>query len=101
MAPRTGAAGAVDALRRASRLGDEHEGVAADPGHVRVDHGDRRGGGDHRLDRVAAGAKHLGARLGRRPMRGGDHALLADDGLRHHGGPGQAFTFFRQLYFGL
>ena len=59
---RTGRAAGVDDARRPARLGDEEEGVAADPVHVRIDDGDGRRRGDHRLDRVAAGPQHLGRR---------------------------------------
>ena len=35
-------------------LAIEREAVAADARHVRLDHGQHRGGGDRRVDRVAA-----------------------------------------------
>ena len=80
---RAGPARCVDDLRRPVRLGDEEEGIAARPVHVRVDHGDRCRRRDHRLDRVAAGPHHFGAGLGRRAMRRHHHPLFPDDRLVH------------------
>ena len=80
---RPGRAAGIDEARRPARLGDQHEGVAADRVHLRIDHRDGRRRRDHRLDRVAAGAHDLGRRFRRRPVRRHRHALLADHRLVH------------------
>ena len=68
------AAGGVERDRPVEpRLGDQREAVAADAGHVRLDHGQHRGGGDGGIDRVAPGLQHLDGRQARRGMRRGAH----------------------------
>ena len=61
-----------DQLARAG-LGNESEAVAADARHVRLDDGEHGGGGDGRVDGVAALAQHLDAGEAGRGMRGGAH----------------------------
>ena len=48
------AAGAERDQLLAAGLGDQREAVAADAGHLRLDHGEHGGGGDGRVDGVAA-----------------------------------------------
>ena len=64
----------IDADGRRPRLMDQPEPVAAEPGHVRVHHGDGRRHGDHRLDRSSTVGQHLGAALRRSPVRSHDDA---------------------------
>ncbi len=49
----------------------EQEPVAADAGRLRLDHREDGGGGDRRIDRVAAGLQRLDRRRARQRMRGG------------------------------
>jgi hypothetical protein len=51
-------AASVDADRFAARLGQNPEAVAADRVHVRIDHGNGGGHGDHGLGGAAALAQH-------------------------------------------
>ena len=52
---------ALSAIGFLAGLGEEGEAVAADPRHGGIDHGQHGGGGDRRIDRVAAGLQHLDA----------------------------------------
>ena len=71
-----GAARGVEAAERSARgVVDQPHVVAADPVHVRVDHGDRRGGGDRGIEGVAAALKHRDAGLGGQPMGCGDETV--------------------------
>ena len=56
-----------------------NEGVAADPAAGRLDHRQRGGGGDRRVDGVAATAQYLQPDLRRLRLRGGDHAAAGMD----------------------
>ncbi len=58
---------------------DQGEGVAADPAAGRLDHRQRGGGGDRRVDGVAATAQYLQPDLRRLRLRGGDHAAAGMD----------------------
>ena len=69
------AAAAMDAVHRAVRLMDHPEPVAADPGHMRIDHRQTGCDRDGRLHRIAAILQHGQARLRRKEMRRSDHAL--------------------------
>ena len=62
------ARGVESAERFARGVVDQPHVVAADPVHVRVDHGDRRRGGDRGVQRVAATLKHRDAGLGGQRM---------------------------------
>ncbi len=70
--------------RQALRLRVVHdrEQVSADPVHRRLDDGEDGGGGDRRVDRVAALAHHLQAGGGRQRLAGRDHRAA-----RHHDRP--------------
>ena len=81
-------AAGVDAHRLAPRHVHQPERIAADRVHVRVHHGDRRGGGDHRLDRVAAFAQHRERGLGGERVRRDRHAARASGGVQHEGSGG-------------
>ena len=67
-------AAAVDRGDPPARRVHERHHVAADRVHVRVDDRDRRRRGQRRVDRVAAGAQRVGARLGGQRVRRGDRA---------------------------
>ena len=71
------AARAVHRDHAARRRGVEHEAVAADAGHVRLDHALHGNGGDSRVNRIAAGPEHVEGGQRRLGMRGGGHAVLA------------------------
>ena len=74
-----GAAGAVVAPDRLAGLGDHAEAVAADAGHVRLDHAEHRDRGHRRVGRIAARAQRLDRGERRQRMRGRRHALAGDD----------------------
>ena len=59
----------IDADRIGARLIDQPEIVATERVHVRVGNDDGAGGGNHRLDGVAALAQDPGTGLGREVMR--------------------------------
>ena len=72
------AAGTLQPQRdRVAGRPDQREEVAADRGHVRVDDAEDGVRGDRGVDRVAALAQHLGARLRGQPVRAGDDAFHA------------------------
>ena len=59
---------------------DQHEAAAADIARLRIGHGERKGRGDRRIDRVSAGAQHefgnvgpLSVRHGKRRLAGGHY----------------------------
>ncbi len=77
---------AIDGDHLAAGGGVDREAVAADAGHVRIDHRlnrNRRKGGIHR---IAAGAQDIDGRQRRCRMRRRGHAALADRHrtARHH-----------------
>ena len=59
----------------AASVPDQPELIAADAGHVRVDHGEHSARGNGGVHRRAAGLEHLDARLGRRGMGTCDHTV--------------------------
>ena len=67
-----GVAAGFDRANAAAALADEPEAVAADRVHMGIDHGDRGGHRDHRLDRVAALRENVAPRLGGQRVRRGD-----------------------------
>jgi hypothetical protein len=75
-AERRRAPAAVD-VADAAGLGvpDQPERVAANSRHVRVEHRQRRTRGNRGIDRAAAGAQHLDARLRGKGMRGSDQSV--------------------------
>ncbi len=78
-----GAAAGLDRRHCAAAGRDQHEAVAAEPGHVRIDHhGDGRGR-DHGLDRVAALAQHGQPALRRQVMGCYDHPPRRPQGIQH------------------
>ena len=78
------AAGAVIGDDLVAALGrDQHEAIAADAGHRRLDDAERRGGGDRGVDRVAAGAQDVDGDQGGEGMGGCGRAALRD----HRGTP--------------
>ncbi len=73
---------AAAAVQRDGRLAlrrIEHEAVAADAGHVRLDHALRRHRGQRGVHRIAAGREDLQPGGGRQRVRGGDRGVA-----RHH-----------------
>ena len=63
-----------------ARAVEHHRAAAAEAAHPGLQHAERKGGRDHRVDAVAAGRQHLGADL-RRPLRlRGDDAAFGGDG---------------------
>ena len=64
---------------------DEPEAVAADAVHVRVDHGDRRGGADHRFDGIAAFAQDGERRLCGERVRRDRDAVYGVNRVQHDG----------------
>ena len=54
---------------------DQPEGIAADPGHVWIEHRQRRRGGNRRIDRRASRAQDIDARLRGQRMRARHHAV--------------------------
>jgi len=76
---RAGAAGAVVTPDRLPRHVQHAEAIAADAGHLRLDHAQHRDRGDRRVGGVAAGAQRLDGGKARQRMRGGGHALAGDD----------------------
>ena len=70
-------AGAVEGDDAAARRRQQHEAVAADAGHRRLDHALHGDGRDRGVDRVAAGAQHVERGQRRRRMRCRRHAALA------------------------
>ncbi len=81
---RAGAARAHDGAHAARRLADQPEAVAADMVHVRIDRGDARGHGDHRLDGVAAFGQDRAAVLDGGGMRRADDAAAMSGGVKVH-----------------
>ncbi len=78
------AAGAVIGDDLVAALGrDQHEAIAADAGHRRLDDAERGGGGDRGVDRVAAGAQDVDGDQGGEGMGGCGRAALRD----HRGTP--------------
>ena len=71
---RTGPAGGVDTRHRAVGAAHQRDEIAAKGDVVRVDHGQdgRRGNGG--VDRATPVAKHVGRRVGRQGVWGGDGA---------------------------
>jgi hypothetical protein len=63
----------VQQHRRLAGLGDEHVAAGAGPAQQRLGDPRREHGGDRRIDRVSAGAQHVGARLRGQRMACGDH----------------------------
>ncbi|OIQ82256.1 hypothetical protein GALL_359510 [mine drainage metagenome] len=78
-----GEAAGVDGKRSLPGGVDEPEAVAADGGHVGVDHGDGGGRRDHGLDGVAAVEKDVAPGLGREVVRGDDHAAQGIRSVQH------------------
>ena len=76
---RAGAARAVVAPDRLAGLGDEAEAVAADAGHLRLEHAERRGRRDRRIGGGAAGAQGIERRDARERMRGRHHPVRGID----------------------
>src|SRR5262249_2845986 len=63
----------------ASRLCDHAEAIAANSGHMRLDHAKDCGGGDRSIGCVAAAAQGLDGSKARQWMRGGGDAVGGDD----------------------
>ena len=80
---RRGPAARIDRNRFRVRCADDPEPVAADGVHVRIDDGDGGGGGNHRLDGVAAFAQHRESGLGGEMVRSDDHAPGGGSGMDH------------------
>ena len=57
----------------------QHEAIAADAGHRRLDHRQCRGCCDRRIDGIAAGAQDVDRDQRRQRMRGGCGATLSED----------------------
>jgi len=76
---RAGASGAVVTPDRLTRRLQHAEAIAADAGHLRLDHAQDRDRGDCRVGGVAAGAQRLDGGEARQRMRGRGHALASDD----------------------
>jgi hypothetical protein len=72
-------AGSVQPMERPVRLGEDDEAVAADAGHVRLDHAERRGSGDGGVDGIAAFLQHGERRHGGERMRCRGHAVFGID----------------------
>ena len=79
-----GAAGAHDGAHAAGRFADQPEAIAADMIHVRIDSGDRRRHGDHRLDGVAALGQDGAAVLDGCGVRRADDAAAVSGGVEIH-----------------
>src|SRR5664279_5195308 len=75
-----GAAGAVIAPDRLARLRDQAVAIAADAGHVRLAHAQRRYRRYRGIRRAAAGAQRVDSGQGRERMRGRRHAIAGDHG---------------------
>ena len=72
----------------AAGLRDQPEAVTADPGHVRIDHRQRRRRRHARLNRGAAIGQHVTARLRCEVMRRGHNAAQRSGGMEHQPAPG-------------
>ena len=83
---RPGRAAGIDPDGLRVRCGDQPEPVAAEPVHVGVDDRDRRGGGHHRLDRVAALPQDREPGRRGEPVRRDHHPANAV-GRPQHGSP--------------
>ena len=70
-------AGAVEGDDAARARGQEDEAVAADAGHLRLDHAERGDGGHGGVDGAGTGAQEVEGRQGRQRVRGRRHALAA------------------------
>ena len=60
---------------------DDHEAAAADIAGVRQHHRQGEADGHRRIDRIAAAPEDVDADLGRQPVFGGHHPVLAADGI--------------------
>ncbi len=60
------------------------EAVAAQPVHMRIDHRNGCGGGDHRFECAAAVAQYGKGAFTRQMMGGDDHALRGHVALNHN-----------------
>jgi hypothetical protein len=67
---------------------------------VRIDDGDRRRGGHHRFERVAAFAQHLERGLRRQRVRRDRHAARAGDGAERHRVPSSVTLPGKDCYSG-
>jgi len=76
---RAGAAGAVVAPDRLPRHVQHAEAIAADAGHLRLDHAQHRDRGHRRVGCVTARAQRLDGGKARQRVRGRGHALAGDD----------------------
>ena len=81
---RRGAAARVEAVHALRpRVVHDREQVAADAVHRRLDDREHRGGGDRRVDRVAARLQHMQSRGARQRLTRGDRAVSGEhDGAR-------------------
>src|SRR5208282_4694273 len=67
-----------------ARAMDDHGAAAAGPAHPWLEHAEREGGGDRRIDGVSAAGEYQGPHFGRAAMLGGDDpARGSDGGLAH------------------
>ncbi len=75
-----GAAGAVIAPHRFARLRHQAVAIAANAGHMRLDHAQGRHCRHRRVGRAAAGAQRLDGGQGRQRVRGRRHAFAGNHG---------------------
>jgi hypothetical protein len=80
---RTGRAAGVDRHRIALRRHNQPEAVAADAVHVRINHGDGGGGGDHCLNGVAARAQYRQRAFTGEMVRRNRHAQWRSVAVNH------------------
>ncbi len=83
----TGGSRAHQCAHAAGRLSDQPEAVAANMVHVRIDGGDARCHGEHRLDGVAPLGKDRAAIFDGGAMRGSDNAAAMSGTVQIHSAP--------------
>ena len=75
----TGTSAAVVGPDWAARLSNHAEAIATDPGHMRLDDAEYRGGSDRGIGCVAAGTQGLDGSKTCQWMRSGDHSVAGDN----------------------